>query len=250
VCFDDICACVCVYVLSSGEKGSDALSLTVVHKDGLLHLLQQLLHLPITSSATHHSAAAGGAVLCHNTCARRIVRALESLSGYASAKTTPKSTLQHSQPAHSRSGGGVTRFGEVLVLPQIVVQHTSGTRSYKIERLLADAAALRGGFVSVCGELLMLLNSIHSSSERDAAAELEGGGGRREGGALVMGGNTGERGGGGLFFIQSLAPNSNGSSQFFDSSLVQTQMKAACLVEAAQVGGRVLPVRIRMRTFW
>ena len=226
----------------------------LVESDGLLPLLQRVLVLPKAAAGSVSERAAQGtqcgAAVCDSSEARRVVRFLQRLSGYVSAKRVGE------KPGASASLAPPGSRGGRLAVPDIVVEHSSGTRTYCVEQLLRDAASTRGGFLRPWRELVALLRCIQASSSSGDAPPAHGEPAERTHASWRVSPSpplcaraVPSAGGGGIFFIQCLASNSGGSEHFFDSPLVQTQLRGCRLVEAARVGRRVLPALVRMRTF-
>ena len=187
-----------------------------------------------------------------------------SLGGYITATNASSAPQQTTHPTGS-DNALVNKGGAELALPDIKVKHVSGARTYKMERLLCDAASVPGGFAPACQDLLRFVCSLDSTSAFAAAPEWDVG--------WRHGGIPGEADGvhvqrtmmpresssfrpqaqserGGIFFVQCLSTNSGGSAHFFDVALVQKQIYACGLVHTASMGRCVLPVRVRMSAFW
>ena len=252
-----------------GARSCDPHARLLLHESGLLRVLHELLHIPARENQGRSPAAAAaaasrshtatpplpssslpqsarnGTLACLQTwvCTHgsslqgplcRVARKLQALSGYISALPTPANAAPSSRQARAEHAGPAKGRRAAALLPAIKVEHKCGDRVYSTERLLHDAAMLPGGFVSVCEQLVCFLCSLHG-----AVRGAGDGAGARRGGAR-----------GGVFFVQSILPNSGGTTHFFDSALVQKQMHACALVDAAIAGRCILPTRAPMRTFW
>jgi hypothetical protein len=153
-----------------------------------------------------------------------------------------------------------------LRVPDIVVQHIFGSRTYKMERLLRDAASVPGGFAPACRDLSCLVSSWDGTFACAASATEWDVEWRREEIPGESGGVQVQRAvqplqptalgvpppseGGAVFFVQCLSANNGGSAHFFDTFMMQRQMDACGLVKTARMGRCVLPVRVRMGAFW
>ena len=240
----------------------------LVQDNGLLQLLQQMLHLPKGAAACNVAGVNAGftsaptsetAAVCDSSNARKVLRGLQRLSGYVSAQTNLDcdGAIGHGSraPAASQACAGL------LAVPHIAVEHTFGRRVYRVESLLRDAANIPGGFTNSWEQLVALLHLMEVSSfdkSEDNGPAVEGRSSQRamdSGIAASLSSsrqidlNASSGRGGGLFFVQCLAPNSGDSEHFFDNTLVQTQMRSCWLVPSARVGRRVLPAVVRMQTF-
>lgn len=197
-------------------------------------------------------------------CAGRVVRSLVSLEGYITATNTSSVPQQNTHPTGSDIAL-VNKGGAELAVPDIKVKHVFGARTYKMERLLCDAASVPGGFASACQDLQRFVSSFDSTSACVAAPEWDVGWRRGVIPAEADGVHVqrtmmplepssfrpqarSERGG--TFFVQCLSTSGDGSAHFFDVALVQKQIYACGLVHTARMGRCVLPVRVRMSAFW
>ncbi len=138
-----------------------------------------------------------------------------------------------------------------------------------MQRLLRDAACVRGGFASASRDLTCLVHSWDGASACAAAAPEWDVGLRREEipvgdpenvqvlravQPLQPGAETWRlpppSEGGAVFFVQCLSANNDGSAHFFDTFMMQRQIDACGLVKTARMRRCVLPVRVRMSAFW